>query len=69
MPAVGGLGAVMQKDIATIYRKIRELEDQVDDYLEELREQFSYTLQNGKVRFDAAVKSAHLEAKIGRAHV
>jgi hypothetical protein len=55
----------MQKDIEPIYQKIRELETQLEDYLAELREEFNYTLHNGKVKFDEVVRSGHRQLKVG----
>lgn len=54
----------MQKEIEAIYRKIQELEDQLEDYLDDLREQFSYSLHNGRVSFDASVRGLHRARRI-----
>jgi len=57
----------MHKEIEAIYHKIQDLEDQLEDYLEDLREQFSYSLHNGKVSFDASVRGLHEARRISLA--
>ena len=58
----------MQKDPKSIYAEIikleAQLEEQLGDYFDALRNKFNYTIQNGKVRFDKAISKANKRYKV-----
>lgn len=53
------------KEPRNIYAEIDKLQEQLEDYWAYYRERFDYTVRNGKVRFDRAVRSAHREYRVG----
>ena len=54
----------MHSDIDAIYKKMRELEDQLEDYLDDLSDKFKYQFQNGRVKFDQAVAQEHRRSRV-----
>lgn len=53
------------KEPRNIYAEIDKLQEQLEEYWAYCRERFDYTVRNGRVRFDQAVRRAHREYKVG----
>ncbi|MEX1034006.1 MAG: hypothetical protein WDZ30_11645 [Cellvibrionaceae bacterium] len=52
------------KEPKNIHAEIDRLQEQLEDYWDYCRERFDYTVRNGRVRFDQAVKAAHQNYRI-----
>ena len=55
----------MARDINEILGEIRRLEEQLETYWENLRDQFHYQLEGKKVQFEEAARTAHRRFRTG----
>ncbi len=55
---------MMQKELKEIYAEILRLQEQAESYWSQLREEFDYSIKNGKVRFDKTIKKLHRSYRV-----
>ena len=51
--------------VDALVKRIRELEDELDQNIDEYRQQFRYEIKNKRVQFEQAVRQHHLEFRTG----
>ena len=50
----------MYSDIGKLLEDMRGLQEQLEQFFDEAREKFRYTLEDGRVRFSLEVQQLHL---------
>jgi hypothetical protein len=60
-----GRDTPVNKELNELIEEIGRLQDEVEKHWDDLRQQFNYTIEGHKVRFEAEVKKLHKQFKTG----